>query len=185
MVNNFSPADVKAAAEAKLPVQVYIQLEKEEYKYRAWLRLNDSIEFATPKRGRPRTRSKYVAPIVIQGNSPLEVEQKQIALHDVLGPKARGNKRLGHQRLYLDLLESFWRLRHCGITLPKGGNLSAKAVRGGVGLVLKAHYYTDRTVDELEHDFNERRRLGKVMKSVFARVADSVNRFPFADELLP
>ena len=100
-----------------------------------------------------------------------EVDYKMMLLLEILGPKTRGNKRHSHPLMFRDLLEAFLYLQSIGVTLPKGGNLSKKAVMGGVGQVLKCHYYTDRTVDKLLIDSQERRRLGKVMKSIFCRVA--------------
>lgn len=163
---------------ANLPIEIYLQREEAAALLKIWTNNLDRYELSNPKRGRPRSRSTHKSPTLVFGNSQLEVDQKLVMLDVALGPRARGNKRHGYPRLYLDLLEVFVRLQRKGIALPKSGGLSAKAVREGVGQVLKDHNYTDRTVDQLVKDFQERRRLGKVMKSVFGRLADSVVQFP-------
>jgi hypothetical protein len=174
--NNLNVA--AAALKANLPIPIYLQCEAEEAKYSAWLRANEASKFRKQRRGRPRGRIQYRPPFLVVGESLQEVDHKMMLLLEILGPKAKGNKRHSHPLLFRDLLEAFLYLQSSGITLPKGGNLSKKAVKGGVGQVLKCHYYTDRTVDELVIDSQERRRLGKVMKSIFGRVAAVVESNP-------
>ncbi len=168
-----------AALRANLPIPIYLQCEAEEAKYSAWLRAKEASEFRKPRLGRPRCKKiKYKEPFTVVGESQQEVEDKLALLQKILGPKAKGNKRHFHPQLYRDLLEVFLRLHRSGITLPKGGNLSVKAVREGVGQVLNACNYTDKTADQLVKDSRERRRLGKVMKSIFGRVAEVVDSNP-------
>ena len=170
--------DIQGAARANLPIEIFLQREKADRLLKTWTHSMNREELCNPKRGRPRSRSTYRSTILVFANSQLELNQKLVLLHDALGPRTRGNKRYGYQRLYLDLLEVFLRLKRKGITLPKSGSLSAKAVSEGIGQVLKDHFYTDRRVDQLVNDLQERRRLGKVMKSVFGRLADSIKRNP-------
>lgn len=167
-----------AASKANLPIPIYLQREAAEETYSAWLRAKEASELCKPRLGRPRTKDRYRKPVLVEGQSTQEVDQKMAMLNEVLGLKARGNKRHGNPKLYRDLLEVFVRLRSKGITLPKGANLSTKAVKGGVGQVLKDHSYTSQTVDELASDFQERRRVGRVMKTVFTRVAGVVDSNP-------
>jgi hypothetical protein len=174
--NNLNVA--AAALRANLPIPIYLQCEAEEARYSAWLRAKEASEFRKQRLGRPRGKIKYKEPFTVVGESQQEVEDKLSLLQKILGPKARGNKRHFHPQLYRDLLEVFLRLHHSGITLPKGGNLSVKAVKEGVGQVLKACNYTDKTADQLVKNSRERRRLGKVMKSIFGRVADVVYSNP-------
>jgi GTP1/Obg family GTP-binding protein len=167
-----------AASRANLPISIYLQCEAEEARYSAWLRAKAASDFRKQRPGRPRGKIKYKEPITIVGESQQEVDHKLSLLQKILGPKARGNKRHFHPQLYRDLLEVFLHLQRSGITLPKGGNLSVKAVKQGVGQVLHMCYYTDKTADQLVKDFRERRRLGKVMKSIFGRVADIIESNP-------
>lgn len=184
MNKSYKLCDVEAAAKANLPIEIYLQREHADRLLKVSSDRRDRESFAIPKRGRPRSRSTYSPAILVCGNSQLEVDQKFALFSKVLGPKIRGNKRHSYQfqRLYIDLIEVFLRLQRKGIKLPKGGNLSAKAVIEGVGEILKNNFYTDRTPDQLVKDFQERRRLGKVMKSVFGRVADTVKCNPFTDD---
>lgn len=174
----YNSDDIEAAELMNLPVEIFLALKKAEIQLKAFSRNFARGNFVNPKRGRPRTRLRHARPILVCGNSQVEVDQLFAMLQDVLGPKTKGNKRHGYQRLYLDLLEVFLRLQRKGISLPRSGSLSAKAVREGVGEVLIKNSYTNHTTDELIHDLNERRRLGKVMKSVFGRLADSIKGNP-------
>lgn len=124
--NNFNVA--AAALRANLPIPIYLQCEAEDARYSAWLRAKEASDFREGRLGRPRGKIKYKEPFTLVGESPQEVDDKFSLLQKILGPKAKGNKRHFHPQLYRDLLEVFLHLHRSGITLPKGGNLSVKAV---------------------------------------------------------
>ena len=165
---------IAAARQSELPVQIYLQLIAAEEEYNRWLSERERYKFSTPTPGRPRKAIKYKVPVVIFGDTEDALNVKLELLKKVLGPKAVGNKRHAHVKVYNDLLDVFIDLKNRNVRLTKGGSLSSKAALFGVGRVLKDHHYTSHEVEHLAKDSKERLRVGKVMKSMFQRVADVV-----------
>ena len=168
----FDPVNKAAVNEVRLPKPIQQQVNELEYDYAKWLR----FEQQRVRRGRPSGPGKYIKPVLLFSDTEQGFLQKQDHFRKILGPKSVGNRRHTPKqaKLYADLLEAFYRLQEKKIRLPRGGSLSGKAVEESVWEVLYQHGRTSHSKNRLIKDSAMRTRLGKAMKSVFARVADAI-----------
>ena len=168
---SFSPND-PSKWNCHLPAPIQRQLNVLDHDYKQWQRYEDG----RVRRGRPAGDGVYDGSVVLFADSEHELQKRVGHLDQILGPKGVGNRRRAPAmaRVYADLLEIFYRLQAKNICLPRGGSLSSKAVQAGLGQVLKSHGYTNHSTEWLAKDTAERRRLGKVMKKHFARIADVI-----------
>jgi hypothetical protein len=173
-IQNQNEQNIKAAKQQGLPMQVYLQNVAADEEYKVWLAKRERENFEKSTLGRPRNQIKYKKPIVFFGDNKELLELKLKLLNQVIGPRAVGNNRYSRIQLYSELLDIFIDLKIRGIRLPKGGSLSAQAVRFGLGDFLIEYSYTSHSIQHLVKDSSERIRVGKSLKSIFKRVADVV-----------
>lgn len=96
-----------------------------------------------PRKGRPpKEQATLNKTVVLSALSNDGLNDICETLCEVVGRKARGNKRRGEAALYTDLLQYFLLLKSKGITLPRNGSLSLKACMYGLFEILQRHGYT-------------------------------------------
>jgi hypothetical protein len=129
-----------------------------------------------PPAGRPKTNEpigkKY--PVYVE-DSEQELDES-LAIHaKVIGSKTKGNKRLGNEALYADLIQAFKTLKNLGITLPRNKSLSKKAISHGLGEVFRKHELTTLSDDALMKNSPERQRIANANNGIFERVASQID----------
>ena len=139
--------------------------------------IEDRVMFPSP--GRLRTPNQPAkTPTIVTGDSSAELDAQLDTLGSTLGPRTPGNKRWGRTPLYADLVENFRKLRSLGIALPKGKSLSKKALRMGLGDILRKHGCTELTERTLEKNTKKRNDLANKMSRVFGRVSEAIEKNP-------
>lgn len=141
----------------------------------------DALLMRGLNRGRPRkAATPENAPVraVFVADSLAELDVLQQTWEQAIGPPVRGNKRLGRQRLYADLVQHFIELRRRGVTPPRGRSLSARACAYGLGDILRKHGCTSYSDAELVRSSAKRHILASKMSSVFLRISDAVKSTP-------
>lgn len=129
-----------------------------------------------PPAGRPKTKEstdkKY--PVYVENSE--QALDESLAIHaKVVGSKTRGNKRLGKEALYADLIQAFKTLKELGITLPKNKSLSKKAIPHGLGEILRKHGLTTLSDDDLMENSSERQLIANANNGIFERVAGQID----------
>lgn len=133
-----------------------------------------------PRSGRPiRFRDPSPVPTLIADS--IDDLNTTVGLYEEsLGPKARGNKRLGSKALYADLIQTFIKLTTLDIALPSRSNLSAKAIYGGVGDLLRRHNYVEEGMsdDRLAKNTRLRAKFAASLNSQFNRARQVISKKP-------
>ena len=130
----------------------------------------------SPPVGRPLTKTTKNKEFAIFVEDSEEELNKDLAiLARVIGSKTQGNKRLGKQKLYADLIKAFKNLKSLGITLPKNKSLSGRAIPHGLGEVLRTHGLTKLSDNALVKNPSERQRIANANSGIFERVAGQLN----------
>jgi hypothetical protein len=127
-------------------------------------------------RGAPRKTCEYKPTTMFIGNSEADVDKTLNKFAEIIGPKARGNKRLRVKKLYGDLLSHFQDMKRAGDKLPRGGNISCEMIKHGLGEILRDNGCTNCSDVMLFKNSIKRHALGKKMDRVFKRVVAAVDR---------
>ena len=165
----------KPLATPKIPKHVLSQGDEADRLASDYRRMRQSLP---PKLGRPK---KPIAPnrfLVFVGSSLGDIQEQTQRFSDLIGPKARGNKRWGRLHLYNDLLNHFLLLRRLGVALPRGNELSAEACKYGLVEILLEHRLTEFSPKALQANSTKRKVLARKMRRVFERVASAVEKTP-------
>lgn len=160
---------------SKLPQRDLMQEADADRLASAYRRKRQSLP---PKLGRPK---KPIAPnrfLVFVGSSLGDIQEQTQRFSDLIGPKARGNKRWGRLHLYNDLLNHFLLLHRLGVALPRGNELSAEACKYGLVEILLEHRLTEFSRKALQANSTKRKVLAGKMRRVFERVASAVEKTP-------
>ena len=168
----FAPAT--ATNLSPLPAHVARQLAEADHIQK---RIAEEVSMH-PKPG-PAKRVKYKKGAIFTVDSDEQLTAMIDATCRAVGKKKRGNKRIGRSALYGDLVKYFVLLKHHGVTLPKGGNLSLDACQHGLDSILREYGYLnpDQT-DRALVNTKKRDELGHKLARVFDRVADAVENPP-------
>lgn len=138
--------------------------------------LADDFAAANQKKPGPEPKPKNSRPYpFVAADTPEEADEIFRIAELALGPRDRGAKQWATPDLYIDLASYCLRLRKAGITLPRGGSLSKRAARCGLGDILRRHGYMHvLESDEVLLDSTRRGEVGKMLANQFGRVADAI-----------
>lgn len=156
-----------------LPRQLQDQLREVD----EWYRGLRTFAFKHPKRG-PKPCHVYEPPILFIADDERESSHQLHVFLAAVGEKKRGNKRIGRQALYADLVKYFLLLKRHGVTLPRNKNLSKKACQYGLGEILRRHKCTLLSDNLLMKSGTERSVIAARMDRIFSRVADCIETPP-------
>lgn len=156
-----------------LPRQLQDQLREVD----KWERELRRFAFKHPKRGPKPTKKLGPVIMFITDNEKDTARHMRIFINAV-GKKVRGNKRIGKQALYADLVKYFLLLKRHGVTLPRNKSLSKKACQYGLGEILRRHECTSLSDNLLIKSGSERSVIAARMDRIFNRVADCIENPP-------
>ena len=160
------------ATEVKLPAQLDAQILDAKARMLAIAR---HIEL-NPKPGPAPVKRERTSFAVLTAADSTALEERVCAYGAAIGPKVRGNKRLGKKALYADLVVAFDMLRRQGIVLPRNKSLSKKAFQFGLGDVLRLHGCTNQKDKLLVSNGGARKAVAVRMDRIFSRIADAVEK---------
>lgn len=148
--------------------------------------IEQELEQRQKKRGPEPTPMRGGVEAVFIADTVEERDRLTRAYIEAVGPKTRGNRRLGRMRLYADLVSCFAELQRRGIKLPRNKSLSAAACvtfcglgpgdGNGLGDVLRAHNLTTASDEMLRANGRARQKISNALDRVFSRVADALER---------
>ena len=143
--------------------------------------------FANPKKGRPKApRPQQQIAIYSESEQQQDLDTKQKALAAAIGPRHRGNKRVGQIALFADLIDYFYKLNAQGVALPKF-HLSKAAATADLERILIRHGHLPtsssdpflNSTDLIALSKSEtRKQIGNKLARIFRRVAESVENYP-------
>lgn len=153
-----------------LPLQVQNQLREVaqiERKFARWKSNN-------PARGRPKSNRVQKSQWAFVADSDNELDELLLALAVSIGPRQRGNKRIGQSDFYAAVVREFAKLKRWGITLPRNKSLSSRACQHGLGDVLREYGITTCNDNVLAKNSKERQRIANRCDRSFTRVANAL-----------
>ena len=128
-----------------------------------------------PRAGRPSTKTTDIKYPVYVEDSEKELAEILSIHNKVIGSRTRGNKRIGNEAYYADLIKAFKKLKKLGITLPKNKSLSRYAIPHGLGEVLRNYGLTNMSDDGLMKNGTERQKIIDSQNNIFERVAKEIS----------
>lgn len=156
-----------------LPRQLQDQLREVD----EWERGLKAFAFMHPKRG-PKPTKKLAPVIMFITDNEKDTARHMRIFINVVGKKVRGNKRIGKQALYADLVKYFLLLKRHGVTLPRNKSLSMKACQYCLGEILRRHNCTSLSDNLLMKSGDARKIIVDRMDRIFSHVADCIENPP-------